>query len=98
MALLAVLRYRKDASQKKEGRTEEEDRCNSCTGRKDEAPAAQAAEAREGLAGRGHLYLVWAEDRADAVQHLFGVFSLGVPTDDDLSRAKVGGRREKTEL
>lgn len=50
------------------------------------------------MAGRGHLYLVWAEDRADAVQHLFGVFSLGVPTDDDLSRAKVGGRREKTEL
>lgn len=75
----------------KRGRTE--DGCNSCTGRKDEAPAVQAAESRGGLAGKGHLYLVWAEDRADTVQHLFGVFSLGVPTDDNLSR--VGGRREK---
>lgn len=44
-----------------------------------------------------HLYLVRAEDRVDAAQHLFCVFSLGVPTDNDLSRVSVGGRTERVE-
>lgn len=57
-------------------------------------------QGRAGRAGRQgwHLYLVWAEDGVDAAQHLFRVFSLRVPTDNDLSRESVGGSREKAEL
>lgn len=87
-------------------REEEEDGCYSRTGRKDEGSGNAGSRERAGGwrgaaaqgAGEGwHLYLVWAEDGVDAAQHLFGVFSLGVPTDNHLSGESVGGRREKAE-
>lgn len=74
-------------------------------GERMKAPAMWVAAGRVTAAGREpgegwqgwHLYLVWAEDRVDTVQHLFCVFSLGVPTDNDLCGESVGGRREKDE-
>lgn len=83
---------------------------SAALGERMKAPAMQTAagsmraaggERLRGGPGEGwqgwHLYLIWAEDGVDAAQHLFCVFSLGVPTDNDLSGESVDGRREKAE-